>query len=87
MLALLVLTVPGCQRGDEPVRDEATAESGAPGSGPHDGRDLAPADLTRVGVGDVAPDFTLPAYRGGTVTLSQYRGDRDVVLVFYRGHW
>lgn len=55
--------------------------------GPHDGSDLPPVEPERVAVGDVAPDFTLPAHRGGTVTLSDFRGKRDVILVFYRGHW
>ncbi len=36
-----------------------------------------------VGVGDLAPDFTLPS-TDGPVTLSSYRG-RPVVLVFYPG--
>jgi hypothetical protein len=37
----------------------------------------------RVEVGDPAPDFTLPAVdRSGTITLSSFRGDRPVVLVF-----
>ena len=35
-----------------------------------------------VGVGDPAPDFTLPSSGGGTVTLSSYRGN-PVVLAFY----
>jgi peroxiredoxin Q/BCP len=38
-------------------------------------------------VGDVAPDFTLPTATGGEVTLSQFRGARPVVLVFYRAFW
>lgn len=33
--------------------------------------------------GDAAPDFTLPLYdRSGQVTLSSFRGQRPVVLVF-----
>lgn len=36
------------------------------------------------GIGDLAPDFTLPATGGGTVTLSEFRGT-PVVLVFYPG--
>ena len=56
--------------------------------GPKDGADLSPTDLERVGIGDVAPDFTLEApLDGKTVTLSQLRGSKNVVLVFYRGHW
>ncbi|AWN22055.1 peroxiredoxin [Deinococcus irradiatisoli] len=34
-------------------------------------------------MGDLAPDFTLPASSGQTVTLSSYRGQKNVVLVFY----
>jgi cytochrome oxidase Cu insertion factor (SCO1/SenC/PrrC family) len=35
-------------------------------------------------VGESAPDFTLPSVNGGTVTLSDYRGQKNVVLLFYR---
>ena len=55
--------------------------------GPHDGRELPPSDTGRVALGDVAPDFTLESYDGGAITLSSYRGSKDVILVFYRGHW
>lgn len=55
--------------------------------GPADGRDLPAADTGRVAVGDTAPDFTLASYQGEPVTLSGYRGAREVILVFYRGHW
>ena len=55
--------------------------------GPADGHDLPRADLERVGVGDEAPLFTLESYDGGAVDLAGFRGDRNVVLVFYRGHW
>ena len=34
-------------------------------------------------LGQPAPDFTLPSSAGDPVTLSSYRGDRAVVLVFY----
>ncbi|WP_432508950.1 thioredoxin-dependent thiol peroxidase [Kineococcus auxinigenes] len=37
---------------------------------------------TRLAPGDPAPDFTLPAHDGGTVTLSQLRGE-SVVVYFY----
>jgi peroxiredoxin len=34
-------------------------------------------------VGETAPDFTLPSTSGDVVTLSQYRGDRPVLLAFF----
>ena len=55
--------------------------------GPVDGHDLPATDLERVQVGDLAPDFTLTSLAGPPVTLSSFRGDKNVVLVFYRGHW
>jgi len=55
--------------------------------GPHDGLELPPVEPERVAAGDVAPDFTLRAHEGTTITLSDYRRSRDILLVFYRGHW
>jgi len=34
-------------------------------------------------IGDLAPDFTLPNQFGEDATLSQFRGQKPVVLVFY----
>ncbi len=58
-----------------------------PRLGPHDGLDLPGVDTGRVAVGDIAPDFSLMTYAGSVTTLSDYRGEKNVVLVFYRGHW
>ncbi len=58
-----------------------------PRLGTHDGFDLPGIDTGRVAVGDVAPDFSLMSYAGTVTTLSDFRGDQNVVLVFYRGHW
>jgi len=55
--------------------------------GPKDGDGLAPTNLERVKVGDPAPDFTLEDEKGTPLTLSQFRGKKEVILVFYRGHW
>ena len=36
-----------------------------------------------VEVGQEAPDFTLPATTGGKITLSQFRGKKNVLIEFY----
>jgi cytochrome oxidase Cu insertion factor (SCO1/SenC/PrrC family) len=55
--------------------------------GPKDGPDLAPTDLNRIKVGQPAPDFSLEDAGGRAITLSDFRGKKTVVLVFYRGYW
>jgi cytochrome oxidase Cu insertion factor (SCO1/SenC/PrrC family) len=56
-------------------------------SGPKNGAKEAATDLDRIKVGQPAPDFTLEDSDGKNVTLVDYRGKKNVVLVFYRGHW
>jgi len=34
-------------------------------------------------VGEVAPDFTLPSVSEGDISLSQYRGQKHVILSFH----
>lgn len=80
---LLALAAGGCG----PAEDRTADTGPMPSLGPADGLDLPPTDLDRVRVGDPAPDFTLASLEGPRVTLSDYRGSQDVVLVFYRGHW
>ncbi len=63
------------------------AAQASPRLGPADGTDLPAIDLDRVKVGQPAPDFTLARHGGGTTTLSDYRGEKNVVLVFFRGYW
>ena len=41
------------------------------------------ANPTRIGVGDVAPDFALADQHGKQVTLSSFRGVKNVVVVFF----
>lgn len=38
---------------------------------------------TRPGPGDPAPEFSLQASNGKTVSLSEFKGKRTVVLAFY----
>ncbi len=49
---------------------------------------LKPRDsVLKVKVGEPAPDFTLPAVSGEKVSLSHYRGKKNVVLSFVPAAW
>jgi peroxiredoxin (alkyl hydroperoxide reductase subunit C) len=49
---------------------------------------LKPIDsVPKLKVGDQAPNFTLPAVSGEKVSLSQYRGKKNVVLSFVPAAW
>ena len=49
---------------------------------------LKPVDSTlKVKVGEPAPDFTLPSLSGDDITLSQFRGRKNVVLSFVPAAW
>ncbi|MBI5522959.1 MAG: redoxin domain-containing protein [Desulfarculus sp.] len=49
---------------------------------------LKPVDSQlKVALGQLAPDFSLPAVGGGRVSLSQYRGKKNVALSFVPAAW
>lgn len=49
---------------------------------------LKPVDsVLKVKVGDPAPSFSLPSLTGGTISLEQYRGNRNVVISFVPAAW
>ena len=97
ILLLAAAALAGCATQEDAATDATSAADATPGDevaprdevalGPVDGFDLPPTDLDRVQEGDVAPDFTLTSLAGPPVTLSDFRGEKNVVLVFYRGHW
>ena len=62
------------------AQSTATLQPG-PAATPQPTQDLG-ADIPAVG--ELAPDFTLPSVWGDPVTLSSYRGQKNVVLLFYR---
>lgn len=55
--------------------------------GPKDPTSGSATEPDRVKVGQIAPDFALESAEGQTVNLSDFRGKKAVVLVFYRGYW
>ncbi|MBW2006134.1 MAG: peroxiredoxin [Deltaproteobacteria bacterium] len=49
---------------------------------------LKPTDsVLKVKVGDIAPDFSLPAVSGGRISLGKYLGKSNVVLSFVPAAW
>ena len=89
---LMAAGLVGCAPQGDAGDADASAETGGDEAaqvalGPVDGHDLPPADLERVLADDPAPDFTALSSTGDPVTLSDYRGEKNVILFFYRGHW
>ena len=41
--------------------------------------------MAKVALNAKAPEFTLADYRGGEISLSQFAGSKNVLLVFNRG--
>jgi peroxiredoxin (alkyl hydroperoxide reductase subunit C) len=56
--------------------------------GTYDLGKIRPRDsVSQLKVGDPAPDFTLPSVSGLAISLSQYRGKKNVVLSFVPAAW
>ena len=58
-------------------------------NGPRSARLVLGAEGPQVAVevGSEAPDFTLPTVDGDSSRLSDLEGDKNVILVFFRGAW
>ena len=67
-----------------PVPPTATATA-VPTSTPEP--TAAPSLQVGTNVSDLAPGFKLPSARSGEYALESFRGDKNVVLVFYRAFW
>lgn len=48
---------------------------------------VASAPVRAPAIGDLAPDFRLPTAGGQTVSLGDYLGEQNVVVVFFRAWW
>ena len=94
---MAVLLAVGCSSGDS--SPEATVSIAA--STPAPAETVAPQSTTAETAATTAPEsptaapamtagafrFELPSATGGEVALESYLGDRNVVVVFYRGFW
>ena len=87
LVAAGVVAVGGCGGGEEAMEQTVMDEVEEIVLGPTDGHELAPTDIDRVLQGQMAPNFSATSLAGPVVTLSQFRGKKNVVLFFYRGHW
>lgn len=79
LIGVFTLAAVACGQDNEPIENTtATSSSSAPAAAIKEASNL-PA----------ATDFTLPAAnRDNTaISLSQFQGDKAVVLVFYRAYW
>ena len=89
-LSLAVLALAACGSTAQPA-DDVPATTAAPPTEPASTLEGASASADTPEPepqGNVAHLFTLPNARDGMeVSLASYRGDRNVVLVFYRGFW
>jgi cytochrome oxidase Cu insertion factor (SCO1/SenC/PrrC family) len=78
---LLAACQGGGQPGAVPTASPATAAAPTPSYDP------SWTDLNRVKANTLAPEFALEDQAGKTHKLSDYRGRKTVVLVFYRGYF
>jgi alkyl hydroperoxide reductase subunit AhpC len=81
-LALAAVVLGGVAVAAEPMTSEIFKGS------IYDPGHLKPTDsVPTLKVGDRAPDFTLPSVGGGKVSLSDYRGKKNVVISFVPAAW
>ncbi len=85
---LLLLLLSACQ--SQPKDQAASVDAlTAPLSTPVPAPSIDPriTDLARVIVGKEAPDFALEDINSNIIKLSDFRAKKNVILVFYRGHF
>ena len=83
---LLVVAMAVCGGAAEPGAGETQATTTAAPSPAETGAGSTPSEPAPPAA-NIAPKFELPGARGETVSLAAYAGDKNVVLVFYRGFW
>ena len=84
-LSLVALALAACGSADETRLTTPPPPTEAPA--PVAGEAVEVATETSAPSSMLAPRFELPNARGETVSLASYVGEKNVVLVFYRGFW
>ena len=79
-LAILALAACGTAAESQPTTAPPATEAPAAATTEEAASSAAPA-------AKLAPTFELPNAAGETISLASYAGDKNVVLVFYRGFW
>ncbi len=83
-LSLALLAMAACGTSAEPTEEAPAATTAPAGS---ETSETASDTTAAEPEGDIAPKFQLPSGTGGSISLASFAGDKNVVLVFYRGFW
>ena len=89
-LSLAVATLAACETSAEPTPEgpTATAIPTTPEATVNEASQTNSATTEEAAPSaKLAPTFELPNAKGETINLASYAGDKNVVLVFYRGFW
>ena len=88
LLCAVCLLLSACQ--SQPKEKTASVDAlTAPLSTPAPAPSIDPriTDLERIKEGTAAPDFALEDINSNIVRLSDYKGKKNVILIFYRGYF
>jgi hypothetical protein len=83
LLLLFALAPTGCAQQQQPAAGKPAQQQPAQGQQAAQPQQPPSAPQTHLKVGDAAPDFTLRDTAGKEVKLSDFRGNKSVVLAFY----
>ncbi len=81
----IIVVLAGCWSSDHNVANSSATPTSS--ASPSSSYDPILTDLNRVKQGAFAPDFELEDINGKKIRLSDYRGQKYVVMVFYRGYF
>jgi cytochrome oxidase Cu insertion factor (SCO1/SenC/PrrC family) len=87
LVAVSALLAAACADGGEPKKASVNSLTAPLPTATPPAVDPRRTEPERVGAGSTPPDFTLEDKDGRAYTLSDFRGKKSVVLVFYRGHF